>query len=173
MIFRLTYCNKFGNQAKVEIQKGLATPVFDIEGTSRPFILHYQNDKSDKRGSIRSSSADIEIYETPEFNIDVLKTSNETELSVTYFVDDVVKWKGFIIPDFFSREVSGNAVVSMTASDRLGTLKSATLSDLASMMTLRDLAISCLTKTGLSLSLKTMVDISNGTNNNDFLTQKY
>ena len=47
-----------------------------------------------------TSSADIEIYETPDFNIDNLKTSNETELSVTYYINNVISWRGFIIPDF-------------------------------------------------------------------------
>lgn len=172
MIYRLTYCNKDGVEARVEIQKGLATPVFEVEGTERPFILSYNNDKGNKSGMFLTSSADIEIYETADFNIDNLKTSNETELSVTHYINNVVSWKGFIIPDFFSIEVRNNPVIVMTASDRLGTLKNVTLSDLPSMISLRELAILCLDKTGMTLPLKTMADFSNGTGVNDFFNSK-
>ena len=172
MIYRLRYCNKDGVEARVDIQKGLATPVIDVEGTERPFILSYNNDKGDKSGMFLSSSADIEIYETTDFNIDNLKTSNETELAVTYYINNIVKWKGFIIPDFFSIEVRNNPVITMTASDRLGTLKNVTLSDLPSMISLRELAVLCLNKTGLSLPLRTMADFSNGTGVNDFFNSK-
>ena len=170
MIYRLTYCNKDGVEARVDIQKGLATPVIDVEGTERPFILSYNNDKGDKSGMFLSSSADIEIYETTDFNIDNLKTSNETELAVTYYINNIVKWKGFIIPDFFSIEVRSNPVILMTASDRLGTLKNVTLSDLPSMVNIRELAVSCLNKTGLELPLKTMADFSNDGTNNAFFS---
>ena len=168
MIYRLRYCNKNGVEARVDIQKGLATPVIEVEGTGRPFILSYNNDKGNKSGLFLSSSADIEVYETPDFNIDNLKTSNETELSVTYYIDNVVKWKGFIIPDFFSIEVRNNPVIVMTASDRIGTLKNVTLTDLPTMVNIRELAIMCLNKTGLSLPLNTIADFSNDGMSNAF-----
>ena len=172
MIYRLIYCNKDGVQARVDIQKGSSTPVIDVEGTERPFVLSYNNDKGDKSGMFLSSSADIEIYETTDFNINNLKTSNETELSVTHYINNVISWQGFIIPDFFSIEVRNNPVITMTASDRLGTLKNITLSDLPSMISLRELAILCLNKTGLSLPLRNMADFSNGTGVNDFFNSK-
>ena len=86
-----------------------------------PFVLFYNNDKGDKSGSFRSSGADINIYETTEFNIDELKTSNETEISVKYYINNILNWSGFVIPDFFSETITGGqGVVSMVASDRLG-----------------------------------------------------
>ena len=170
MIYRLRYCNKDGVEARVDIQKGLATPVIEVEGTERPFVLSYNNDKGNKSVMFLSSSADIEIYETPDFNIDNLKTSNETELAVTHYINNVVSWQGFIIPDFFSIEVRNNPVITMTASDRLGTLKNVTLSDLPSMVNLMELAVLCLNKTGLSLPLKTIADFSNDGTNNAFFS---
>jgi len=172
MIYRLRYCNKDGVEARVDIQKGASTPIIEVEGTERPFILSYNNDKGNKSGMFLSSSADIEIYETPEFNIDNLKTSNETELSVKHYINNVVSWQGFIIPDFFSIEVRSNPVITMTASDRLGTLKNVTLDDLPTMVNIRELAVLCLNKTGLTLPLKTMADFSNGTGVNDFFNSK-
>ena len=170
MIYRLIYCNKDGVEARVDIQKGLPTPIIEVEGTERPFILSYNNDKGNKSGMFLSSSADIEIYETSDFNIDNLKTSNETELAVTHYINNVISWQGFIIPDFFSIEVRNNPVITMTASDRLGTLKNVTLADLPTMVNIRELTLTCLSKTGLSLPLKTIADFSNDGTVNAFFS---
>ena len=176
MIFRLEYCNKASVTARVDIQKGDATPIYTVEGTSEPFVLFYNNDKGDKSGSFRSSGADINIYETTEFNIDELKTSNETEISVKYYINNILNWSGFVIPDFFSETITGGqGVVSMVASDRLGTLKGATLSELSAKVSNRLLADACLAQTGLSLPLYTMADFTgDGTNifNSEVLSQR-
>ena len=50
MIYRLRYCNKDGIEARVDIQKGDATPVIEVEGTERPFTLSYNNNKGNKSG---------------------------------------------------------------------------------------------------------------------------
>ena len=94
-----------GQEARVDIIKGDKTSVEVVEGSGNPFTLSYKLDKNDKSGHVMTSSADIEFFETEEFNIDKLKTSNETELKVEYFEGNVLTWTGFILPDFFSREV--------------------------------------------------------------------
>ena len=166
MIFRLEYCNKASVTARVDIQKGGATPIYTVEGTADPFVLFYNNDKGDKSGSFRSSGADINIYKTTEFNIDELKTSNETEISVKYYINNILNWSGFVIPDFFSETITGGqGVVSMVASDRLGTLKGATLSGLSAKVSNRSLVDACLAQTGLSLPLYTMADFTGDTVN--------
>ena len=139
MIWRLTYCNKNGVEARVDIIKGDRTSVEIVKGSANPFTLSYKLDKSDKSGHIMTSSADIEIFETETFNIDDLKTSNETELKVEYFEGNVLTWSGFILPDFFSREIGSPNIVRMTASDRLTALKGVTLSDLPIRVSLRNL----------------------------------
>ena len=158
MIFKLEYKNKDLDVARLEITTpGLVEKT--IEGTEDPFRLIYKLDKSDKSGHFLTSSAEINIYETPEFNIDALKTSNETEIKVDYYINNEKKWTGFVIPDFFSKEIGKRSVVSMVASDRIGTLKGVTLTDLNAFVSLRTLAEQCLLKTGLSLPLNTMVDL--------------
>lgn len=158
MIFKLEYKNKDLDVARLEITTpGLVEKT--IEGTEDPFRLIYKLDKSDKSGHFLTSSAEINIYETEEFNIDALKTSNETEIKVDYYINNVKKWTGFVIPDFFSKEIGKRSVVSMVASDRIGTLKGVTLTDLNAFVSLRTLAEQCLLKTGLSLPLNTMVDL--------------
>ena len=165
MIWRLTYCNKNGAEARVDIIKGDTTSVEIVEGSANPFTLSYKLDKNDKSGHIMTSSADIEIYETETFNIDDLKTSNETELKVEYFEDNVLTWSGFILPDFFSREIGSPNIVRMTASDRLTALKGVILSDLPARVSLRSLIERCLTKTGLTLNLESQVQINQGSTN--------
>ena len=168
MIWRLTYCNKDGVEARLDIIKGASTPVEVIEGTATPFVLNYKMDKSDKSGHVMSSSADISIFETPTFNIDNLKTSSETEIKVEHYINGVLDWSGFVIPDFFSKTIGTPATVEMVASDRLGTLKGVTLSGLAQYESMRDLAVDCLAKTGLTLPLYTMADFGNAGQTNAF-----
>jgi hypothetical protein len=165
MIWRLTYCNKKGVEARVDIIKGGRTSVEIVKGSANPFTLSYKLDKNDKSGHIMTSSADIEIYETETFNIDDLKTSNETELKVEYFEDNVLMWSGFILPDFFSREIGSPNIVRMTASDRLTALKGVTLSDLPARISLRDLIELSLAQTGLSLALVAQIQINQGSTN--------
>ena len=165
MIWRLTYCNKKGVEARVDIIKGGSTSVEIVEGSANPFTLSYKLDKNDKSGHIMTSSADIEIFETETFNIDDLKTSNETELKVEYFEDNVLTWSGFILPDFFSREIGSPNIVRMTASDRLTALKGITLSDLPAKVSLRDLIELSLAQTGLSLALVAQIQINQGSTN--------
>ena len=165
MIWRLTYCNKKGVEARIDIIKGNRTPVEIVQGSANPFTISYRLDKNDKSGHIMTSSADIEIFETETFNIDDLKTSNETELKVEYFEDNVLTWSGFILPDFFSREIGSPNVVRMTASDRLTALKGVTLSDLPARISLRDLIELSLAQTGLSLALVAQIQINQGSIN--------
>lgn len=160
MIFRLEYCNSNGDNVRVDIKTPVGSEVQPVEGTENPFALKYKGEKSDKSGYFITSSAEINIYETPSFNIDTLKTSNETQIKVDYYVNEVKEWTGFVIPDFFSREIGGSGVVSMTASDRISTLKGVTLSDLPARISIRNLALLCLGKTGLDLPLKTMADFT-------------
>jgi hypothetical protein len=165
MIWRLTYCNKKGVEARVDIIKSGSTSVEIVEGSANPFTLSYKLDKNDKSGHIMTSSADIEFFETEEFNIDKLKTSNETELKVEYFEDNVLTWSGFILPDFFSREIGSPNIVRMTASDRLTALKGVTLSDLPAKVSLRNLIELSLEQTGLTLSLASQININQGSTN--------
>ena len=165
MIWRLTYCNKEGVEARIDIIKGNRTPVEIVQGSGQPFTLSYKLDKNDKSGHIMTSSADIEIFETETFNIDDLKTSNETELKVEYFEDNILTWEGFILPDFFSREIGSPNIVRMTASDRLTALKGVALSDLPAKVSLRSLIERCLNKTGLTLGLVSQIQINQGSTN--------
>lgn len=173
MKFELTYRNRFGSVARLDIITFADTTVTEvIEGTEQPFTLKYSNERGDKSGSFRTSGADINIYETENFNIDDLKTSNETDIKVEYYIDEVLMWVGFVIPDFFSREIGVPAIVNMTASDRLNTLKGVTLPSMSDTVTLRYLAEQCLAMTGLSLPLNTYAGFTNVDNSDNIFDSK-
>lgn len=158
MIWRLEYENAHGDVARLDIQRDAATPVEIIEGTENPFLLSYELEGKNKKGFIMSSFADISVYETSTFNIDDLKTSNETELSVKWYINNVLEWTGFVVPDFFSREIGEPAIVNLAASDRLSALKDSTLDGLTGHINMKDLLEACLEKTGLALPLASMID---------------
>lgn len=158
MIWRLEYENAHGDVARLDIQRDAATPVEIIEGTENPFLLSYELEGKNKKGFIMSSFADISVYETPTFNIDDLKTSNETELSVKWYINSVLTWSGFVVPDFFSREIGEPAIVNLAASDRLSALKDSTLDGLTGYINMKDLLEACLEQTGLELPLAYTVD---------------
>ena len=123
-------------------------------------------------GYIISSSADIAIYESGTFNIDTLKTSNETDIKVEYYIDNVLTWSGFVVPNFFSRVIGTPAIVNMVASDRLGSLKGQTLSGLPAMVTLSSLVSSCLSKTVLSLPINLKADFTSVVGNENVFASK-
>lgn len=164
MIYRLEYKNKHGDTARIDIRKGAATPVHIVEGTENPFQLSYELEDKSKKGFVMSSFADISLFEDASkgLDIDSLKTSNETELSAKWYINNVLNWSGFVVPDFFSREIGTPAVINLTASDRLSSLKDATLGTLTEYITLKNLAIACLEKTGQTLPLNHTVDFTVG-----------
>lgn len=173
MKYTLTYRNKQGVEARLDIiTHGIYSQTEIIEGTDTPFILNYKREKNDKDGYIISSSADISIYESGTFNIDELKTSNETDIKVEYYIDNVLTWVGFVVPDFFSRVIGAPAVVNMVASDRLGSLKGQTLSNLPATITLSSLVSSCLAKTGLSLPVNLKADFTSVAGNENIFSSK-
>ena len=94
-----------------------------IEATGAPFNLTYTNDFGEKRGTIRATHTDMQFFENNLFNIDDLATSDETELRVVFYYDNVIEWIGYVTPDFFNVEITENPVISLTASDRIGILK--------------------------------------------------
>jgi hypothetical protein len=173
MKYTLTYKNKQGVEARLDIITHDDYSITEIiEGTDTPFILNYKREKNDKEGYIISSSADIAIYESGTFNIDTLKTSSETDIKVEYYIDNVLTWSGFVVPDFFSRVIGTPAVVNMVASDRLGSLKGQTLSNLPATITLSSLVSSCLAKTGLSLPVNLKADFTSVAGNENVFASK-
>ena len=109
--YRIKYCDKNNVEAKVEIEvRNYAGAVQTVEGTPDVFLLRY--DLGGKQNNIISSFADINLYEHP-INIDDLKTLNETDIRVSFYLANDLKWQGFALPDFFETDIKNNAVISI------------------------------------------------------------
>lgn len=169
--FRLETRNIKKKTGRLDIEiDGYAGNIDEIEGTEDFFILKYQNEKSDKRGYVRPTEAEIRIYEDENFNIDELKITNETHFRITFYENDIVRWQGFVVPDFYSTEIGENMnVISMVATDRLASLKDATI-DVSGQPKQFDVLFDCLQKTGLNLNLNVICDFETVGGKNVFNT---
>lgn len=134
-----------------------------IEGYTNPFTLRYRNDIGEKGGTIRATEANMSFYEDILFNIDDLATSDETAIRCIFSINDEIEWIGFIVPDFFSVEITENPVIDLTGSDRIGILKDLEYDiDVDNILTLKsDLQIiqKILKDTGLELNINILCDI--------------
>lgn len=133
-----------------------------IEGSSNPFSLTYRNDRSEKGGAIRATSATMEFFEDMLFNIDDLATSDETELRCVFKFNDAIEWIGFVTPDFFNVAIESNPVISLTASDRLGILKDINYkvsSQIDQHVPILSIIVKCLKQTGLDLRINVMCEL--------------
>lgn len=161
MKYTLSFYDKNSVPALVEIiTGGVATPVEVIEGGDSPIVINYKMDNGSKGGNFMQSSADITIYESGTFRIDNLATSSELDIKVNYYINSTLYWTGYVLPDFFSREIGDPAIINMTATDRLGAIKNIPLLGLAPTETLMSLITKCLNATGLSLSINATVGIT-------------
>lgn len=169
--FRLETKNIKKKTGRLDIEiDGYGGKIDEIEGTEDFFILKYQNEKSDKRGYVRPTEAEIRIYEDENFNIDELKITNETHFRITFYENDIVRWQGFVVPDFYSTEIGENMkVISMVATDRLASLKDATI-DVSGQPKQFDVLFDCLQKTGLNLNLNVICDFETVGGKNVFNT---
>lgn len=149
----------------ITLRRGVYDPDRDINGisgTSIPFRLEYRNDFEGKRCVIKATSANLSFWSDMNFNIDDLKTSDETELLVRFYYDNQLEWTGFVVPDFFTEEIGVISEVNLTASDRIGILKDIDYptDDLndnrKSLMAILD---TCIKYTGLDLPYKVILDI--------------
>ena len=153
--YRIEYCNKESDTARLDIDvRDYSGQIYPIEGTGDLFILEYK--RSDDY--ILSTIADIQIFSDANFNIVGLKTSDETELKAYFYVNNVLKWQGYILPDFFQTGITGTDAISMTATDRLSVLKDVPLDYSLDKLSYIQLITECLAKTGLSLNCNVVAD---------------
>ncbi len=171
--FRLDYCDANENEARLDIEvKGYGGAIHSISAGANPFVLHYKNENKDKSGYFVTSSADIEIYEDDNFTIDSLLTSDETAIKVTHYINQAVHWVGFVVPDFYETSIESPRLIRLSASDRLVTLKEATLEPDSGLATFKELVQDSLAKTGLSLSLNYVIGFKpDGAASFDFLNE--
>ena len=170
--YRLDYCNKEKLNARLdfEIKDYTSTTIHNIIGTQDAFSYKVRNEKSDRSGYFRTLEADINIFEDENFNIDNLLTSDETAIRVKFYIEGQLEFVGFIIPDFFEVSIDKPRVISMVASDRIGTLKNQTLPRQTGIQSFRYMLEQSLLKTGLDLPLNSTINFNPIGETGDFLT---
>lgn len=138
------------------------TDVSNIEGTSNPFTIKYLSDKGSKASVMRATSANLSFFENNVFNIDDMMTSDETEILAVFSYNNEVEWMGFIIPDFFTNEITANPVVALTATDRLGVIKDiqypAKITTIEDRISYLNIIVKCLKSTSLRLNINVLCD---------------
>ena len=157
--YRLNYCNKDGDAFRLDIEiDGYSGEIFPIEGTAVPFVLTmHNNNEFPKLETIRATEATIEVYEDDNINIDSLLTSNETAIRISHYKNGSLNWQGFAVPDFYHVSIEDARVITITASDRLGALKSIGADERYGQDSLLNILRRCLLKTGLKLNIKIII----------------
>lgn len=160
--YRLDYCNNNGENARLDIElKDYVGVIFPIEATGNPFELDLNSDEDDRSGYIKATTATIQVYEDENFNIDTLLTSDETALRVKFYIDSNLYWVGFVIPDFYEVSIKKTPVITMTASDRLGTLKEQSIEKgVGDVASFKDILTSALSLTGLNLPIVSTINFT-------------
>lgn len=123
-----SYCDSFGIPCKVSVLKkdyeGSAT---EMEAQDPPFLKTYESNSDFKFDPIRSTSGECNFVFGTDNGVDFeeLWTADEKEFKVIHYVDSIVDWAGFVIPDGFSYDLRGGLYYgTLKAADGLKTLES-------------------------------------------------
>lgn len=160
--YRLDYCNGKLQNARLDIEvDGYSGAINPIEATPEPFILKYNSEKGDRSGYFHTTEATIKVYQDDKFNIDDLLTSDETAIRVKFYIENSIYWVGFVLPDFYEVEIGSSPVVTMVATDRIGTLKNQTIKrDSDAIGSYHRMIEKSLAKTGLNLPIQSLINFN-------------
>src|SRR5690606_35946350 len=91
-------------------------------------------------------------------------TADEREYRVDFYYNNLLEWTGYLLPDYFSRELNGFPVIELSAIDCLGTLKDVPYLDtdgraFTGRQTLLTAVTNCLRSTDIDLPLDVLIDI--------------
>src|SRR3972149_3914765 len=125
--YYITYCTPEGLNCRVSIlQRDYVGAVTELTGQEIPFLINYENTEDFKFSPIRASAADVfMVFGGDLTDFEEFWTADEREFKVMHYVDSVLEWSGFVIPNGFSYELRGGLYyASIQASDGLSTLQS-------------------------------------------------
>ena len=120
---------------KVKFEKQEATEEFPdvidlIPAQDSPFVLNYKASKDNIFAPIRSSYADIKCFIPVNSTVqpsDFFFDSNEYTWKISFYESDgtteVLKWRGFLLPDVIQYEWQEQYFLQLTATDNLAVLK--------------------------------------------------
>lgn len=125
--YYISYCTPEGLNCRVSIlQRDYAGAVTELTGQEIPFLINYESTEDFKFSPIRASASDVfMVFGGDLIDFEEFWTADEREFKVMHYVDSVLEWSGFVIPNGFSYELRGGLYyASIQASDGLSTLQS-------------------------------------------------
>lgn len=160
--YKIEYTNLTGAEFKAEISDVNYTgSVKQIRGTA---MLEYSSvDKVLQ--SIRGSVLTLDLEASVDLSLTDLYSENETDITVDFFMDSQVIFKGFVKPDgIFTDFVNEVYTISLDCIDGLGTLNNLSFVDdsglyFSGFMKEIDIIYNCLKRTSLDIPINVNIGI--------------
>jgi hypothetical protein len=130
MAFETKYTIDFytlqGIPCKVELSfDNYSGAIIPLEPSSRPFVLREFNNDEDLYKPLRPQQAEINFVSQTNLSIADFISNSDTYCLVNFYYNSNQYWKGYILQDDVQEEWSDQKhIISLRASENLGTLKS-------------------------------------------------
>lgn len=122
----LTFCDSDKKNCRVSIlENDFIGTAIELVGQEDPINITYDNSDDFKFKAIIESQADINlIFDDAVLSMSELWNSNERTFKVEYYIDSILEWCGFIIPEGFDYTLKGGLYpAQLVARDGLSTLE--------------------------------------------------
>lgn len=122
--YKTTYCDVYGDECIAYIlQEGYVGSVTELDAQTTPFTISYDSGSDFKFEPIRASKASLNLVLGNGTDLDEFWTQNEREYQIAHYIDGVLDWIGWVIPNGFSYQLTGGLYYAeLEATDGLETL---------------------------------------------------
>lgn len=122
-----SYCNPYGINCRLSIlEKDYVGSAIEVEGQEVPFKKTYSSASGFKFDPIRASVGEcLLVFGTGNaVDFEEFWTADERTFKVEHYINSVLDWVGYVIPDGFQYELKGGIYYgSLRAADGLSTLE--------------------------------------------------
>lgn len=172
--YYLTYCDPQRNEYRLSImERDYSGPSTAVKAGPVPFAPHIENSNELKIGGISPTTGIVTLVSSKTFNLEEMYTTDESKYKVVHSRSDnnpARYWEGFVIPTSLSEEIDNQVhYIQVLASDRLPSLQGVKFLDengdnygnetgefeQSFLFVIKE----CLKKSGLSLPIRTLVNI--------------
>lgn len=140
----------------------------DLEMSGDPLHISIISNDEDKFSTIKSKQATIQVLTNDVIDLNTFCEGEDDDFYVEIFVDDLIIFRGYlIIPDMQQEFMPNPNVLTLTATDNIGTLKDILLVDDTDAVPQFDHSIIkyiawCLRKTGISQNINVINSVRHG-----------
>lgn len=122
--YRHSFCNRYKKLCHVDIlEEDYSGSVTEVDAGPQPIIISYESQHDFKFSERRSSTATVTLIGATQFELTDLWTSDERKYRVELWIDNVLDWRGYVVPNGFRQDFTGGKYYAqVTASDGLATL---------------------------------------------------